>query len=92
MNKNYLIIAIIAIIIIAIVGIFAFTNNTSSSSGVSVNANALEKRGVLNVENKTQEATNALFSTNSSDTNVVLVNNSGTLKLTNSAIIELPRP
>lgn len=86
MNKNYLIIAIIAIILIAIVGIFAFTNNTSSSSGVSVNANALEKRGVLNVENKTQEATNALFSTNSSDTNVVLVNNSGTLKLTNSAI------
>ena len=86
MNRKYLIIAIIAVILIAIVGIFAFTNNTTSSGGVSVNANALEKHGALNVTDTSQKASNGLYATNSSDTNAILVNKTGILELTNSIV------
>ena len=84
MDKKYLIIAIIAIIII-IAAFFTFTNS-SQSSGVSIDANALEECGVLDVENNTQDANNGFYETNSSDKNTVLVNNSGILKITNSII------
>lgn len=86
MNKKYLIIAVIAVILIAIVGIFALTNNSTSSNGVSVNANALEKHGALNVTGNSQQASNGFYTTNSSDANAVLVNKSGILKLTDSIV------
>ena len=82
MNKKYLIIAIIAIVII-IAALFTFTNS-SPGSGVSINTNALEDRGVLNVENTSQEVTDGYYETSTSDTNTILVNNSGILKIINS--------
>ena len=84
MNKKYLIIAIIAIVII-IAALFTFTNS-SPGSGVSINTNALEDRGVLNVENTSQEVTDGYYETSTSDTNTILVNNSGILKIINSIV------
>ena len=84
MNRKYLIIAIIAIVIV-IAALFTFTNS-SQSGGVSVDANALEERGVLDVEADSQDVSNGYYETSESDTNTVLVNNSAILKLTNSIV------
>ena len=79
-----MIIAIIAIVII-IAALFTFSNS-SPGSGVSINTNALEERGVLNVEGTSQEASDGYYKTGESDTNTILVNNSGILKIKNSIV------
>lgn len=79
-----MIIAIIAIVII-IAALFTFSNS-SPGSGVSINTNALEERGVLNVEDTSQEASDGYYKTSESDTNTILVNNSGILKIKNSIV------
>ena len=84
MNRKYMIIAIIAIVII-IAALFTFSNS-SPGSGVSINTNALEERGVLNVEGTSQEASDGYYKTGESDTNTILVNNSGILKIKNSIV------
>jgi hypothetical protein len=90
MNRNYMIIAIVAVIIIAIIGFFAFSGGNSTttmaSSGIKIDAGALQEQGVLKVESESQNLNNGLFSSNSSDENSVLVKNNGNLKLENSII------
>ena len=84
MNRKYLIIVIIAIAII-FAALFTFTNSNQGSD-VSIDANALEKRGALSVEETSQEVSDGYYETSESDTNTILVNNSGTLKITNSIV------
>ena len=89
MKKLYLIIAIVAIIILAIIGYFAFSQPGTpqiSADTKIVDANALQEKGVLKLDSKTQDEDKGLFTSTSSDENSIFVNNSGILKLTNSII------
>ena len=88
MNRKIIILAIIAIILIAIAGYLTFLGNNGSISADTpiVNANALEEKGTLTVESKSQDENNGLFKSSASDENAIFVNNSGILKLTNSII------
>jgi len=84
MNKKYLIIIAI-IIILAIIG-FALFSNSNTQKGSNIDVNALESKGNLEIDGQSQELANALYSTDKSDVNSILVKNGGILKLTGSFI------
>ena len=89
MKKLYLIIGIVAIIILAIIGYFAFSQTGTPQINEDtkiVDANALQEKGVLKLDGKTQDENNGIFTSTSSDENSIFVNNSSMLKLTNSII------
>lgn len=89
MNTKYLIIGIVAVIIIATVGFAAFSggkSTTMASSGINIDAGAVEDKGVLNVEGESQSVNNGLFTSASSDENSILVKDSASLQLDNSII------
>ena len=62
------------------------TNISSSSSSVSIDANAIEDRGNLVVDSESLDENNGLYHTDSTDVNAILVKNGGALKLSNSLI------
>ncbi len=85
MNKKILI-ALIAIAIIMGAGVYAFTNTSTDSSPISIDANALEDRGNLVVDSESLDESKGLYHTDAADTNSILIKNGGALKLVNSLI------
>ncbi|MBE6508531.1 MAG: hypothetical protein E7Z77_03855 [Methanobrevibacter sp.] len=84
--KPKVLLAVIAILLIICAGAFAISNATAGTDSVSIDANALEKKGNITVDSKTLDVTKGLFSTENADINAILVKNGGILKLTNSII------
>ena len=85
MNRKILI-ALIAIVIIIGAGVYAFTNTSTGSSQINIDANALEDRGNLVVDSESLDESNGLYHTDAADTNTILIKNGGVLKLVNSII------
>ena len=86
MNKKYLIPGAIAIILIAAIAIFLVSPGETTSNGVNINTNALTEQSSVAINHESKDISNALISTDKSDTNTVFLNNSATMKLTNSVI------
>ena len=84
MNRK-IIITLIAIVVIIGIGAFVFSN-TSSGDTFSIDANALEDRGVLVVDSESLDESKGLYHTETGDENAVLVENAGILKLADSLI------
>jgi len=85
MNRKILI-ATIAIVIIIGAGVYAFTNESSQTSQINIDANALEDRGSIVVDSESLDESNGFYHTDVADNNTVLVKNGGTLKLSNSIL------
>ena len=85
MNRKVIIIAIITIVVIVALGTFVFSN-LSSNDSINIDAKALEDRGNLVVDGKNLDESNGMYSTDSADSNAVLIKKGGILKLTNSII------
>lgn len=85
MNRKILI-ATIAIVIIIGAGVYAFTNESSQTSQINIDANALEDRGNLVVDSESLDENNGFYHTDASDNNSILIRNGGNLKLANSIV------
>ena len=75
------------ICIIAILCFYAFTNNNQiGSSEKIIDVNALNEKGIINLENQSKEESSGIFTSTKSDENSVFLNKSSILKLTKSLI------
>ncbi len=87
MRKINILGIVLIICIIALVGFFAFTNhNQIGSSEKIIDVNALNEKGIVNLENQSKDESNGIFTSTKSDENSVFLNKSSILKLTKSLI------
>ena len=83
MNKKHLILGAAAIIIIALACLFILPNENTGND-VGLDAKALEVESSIALDHESKDITKTLFSTDKSDVNAILVNNTSILKLTDS--------
>ena len=75
------------ICIIAIVGFYAFTtHDLLGDNGKIVDANALDEKGILTLNNQSKDENGGIFTSAKSDENSIFLNKSSILKLTKSYI------
>lgn len=78
---------VLIICIIVILGLYALTNSDLIDHDAKiVDVNALDKKGVIKLDNQSKDLNGGIFTSNKSDENSIFLNKSSILKLTKSFI------